>query len=80
MTIELKPEQEQLIGRLIENGRFSTAEEAITAGLDIIQAEEEWKTYAQRRIDAGVNAAAQDDFASEQAVDELFSRFERKSA
>jgi putative addiction module CopG family antidote len=80
MEIDLTTEDQQIIDGLLAQGRFASASEVIAASLTFMQAEAEWKKYAQQRIDAGVEAAERGDFASESDVDSLFAGYQRKSA
>ncbi len=80
MEIQLTPEDQQLVDGLVAQGRFGSPAEVISASLTLMQSEAEWKKYAQARIDEGVAAAEQNDFASDAEVDALFAKYQRKSA
>ncbi len=80
MKIELEPEQEELAESLIKQGRFASPADVVGASLELIQSEEEWKAYAQQRIDAGVAAMERDDFDPEGAIGMLFTRYKLTSA
>lgn len=80
MDIKLTPEQDQLVERLVTEGRFASPEDVVEASLALIQSQIEWQKYAQRRIDAGADAFQSSDFAPEEEVDLLFAKYQRKSA
>ena len=80
MDIKLTPEQDQLVERLVSEGRFASPEDVVDASLALIQSQNEWRQYAQRRIDAGVEAFQFSDFAPEEEIDSLFAKYQRKSA
>ena len=80
MEIKLTPEQDQIVESLIAQGRFSSPGDVVDASLALIQAQTEWHQYAQRRIDAGVQAFQSDDFAPEEEIDSLFAKYQRKTA
>ena len=80
MEIDLNAEDRELIERLVQQGRFASAEDVISVSLSLMQEEAEWKQYAQQRVDAGVEALTTNDFASEQEVDALFSKYRQHTA
>ena len=80
MSIELSSADQARLEQMVEIGRFETIEQAVHAGLEALFEDEQWREYAKNRIDAGIAAAANNDFASNQEVDALFARYERKLA
>jgi len=42
MTVTLRPDQEQLVARVIESGACRDADEVIARALEMLQVEEEW--------------------------------------
>jgi putative addiction module CopG family antidote len=54
MPIDLSPEDQQKAEALVASGRFTSVSEALHAGLEAIQEEEEWQDYARDRIAAGL--------------------------
>ena len=80
MTINLSPEDQEKVEALIASGRFTSIAEALHAGLERLEWELRWSAEIQACIDAGVEAAAQNDFVDNAELDSLFSSYERKSA
>ena len=80
MDIKLTPEQDQLVECLVAQGRFASPADVVDASLALIQAQTEWQQYAQRRIDAGVEAYQSGDYAPDEEIDSLFAKYQRKSA
>lgn len=83
MRIELDPEDLKGAEALVADGRFVSVQEAIGAGIHALMIEAQdlrWSPELQERIDAGIEAAGRQDFASEDAVNSLFTRFQQKSA
>ncbi len=54
MTIDLNPEDQQQAEALVASGRFGSVSEALHAGLQAIQVEQDWQDYARERIEAGL--------------------------
>jgi antitoxin ParD1/3/4 len=50
MTIELKPEDEQLIQRRLQSGGFATPQEVIHHALEAQDAEEAWLELHKREV------------------------------
>jgi putative addiction module CopG family antidote len=80
VDIKLTEQDQELVESLIAQGRFASASDAVSASLTLLQDEPAWRSYAQQRIDAGVRAAQSDDFATDEEVDGLFAKYQRKSA
>jgi putative addiction module CopG family antidote len=54
MSIDLKPEDQKKVDELVSSGRFESAADALHAGLEAIEEDDEWKDYARDRITAGL--------------------------
>ena len=54
MNIDLKPEDQERLDALVASGRFNSKSDALHAGIEALQEDEEWKSYAQDRIEAGL--------------------------
>ncbi len=80
MNIKLTPEQDQLVERLVAQGRFASPADVVDASLALIQAQTQWQQYAQKRIDAGVDAFKSGDFAPDEEINSVFAKYQRKSA
>lgn len=54
MSIDLKPKDQKKVDELVSSGRFDSAADALHAGLETIEEDDEWKDYARDRITAGL--------------------------
>ena len=56
MTVELHPDDQTLLEELVSSGRFPSATDAVHAALAALEelTEEDWKSYAGERIEAGL--------------------------
>ena len=57
MTIELKPEDEQLIQRRLQSGGFTTVQEVIHHALQVQEAEEAWLELHKREVGEKIEQA-----------------------
>jgi putative addiction module CopG family antidote len=57
MTVDLKPEDEQLIQKRLEHGGFSSAQEVIHRALQAQDAEEAWLDLHKRKIAERIDQA-----------------------
>jgi antitoxin ParD1/3/4 len=57
MTIELKPEDEQLIQRRLQSGGFATVQEVIHHALQVQDAEEAWLELHRREVGENIERA-----------------------
>jgi len=53
MSIDLTPEDQQAAEALVASGRFASIADAVHAGLQAVQEDSEWPSYANDRIEAG---------------------------
>ena len=58
MTIQLRPEDEQLVQKCLQSGAFSTVDEIIHRALETLELEESWlvanKEFINEEIDSGL--------------------------
>jgi len=54
MDIDLSPEDQRRIDKLISSGRFTDASDAIHAGIEALEDDEAWRQYARERIARGL--------------------------
>ena len=57
MTIELKPEDEQLIQRRLQSGGFTTVQEVIHHALQVQDAEEAWLELHKQEVGEKIEKA-----------------------
>ena len=57
MTIELKPEDEQLIQRRLQSGGFATVQQVIHHALQLQDAEEAWLELHKREVGENIERA-----------------------
>ena len=81
MTIQLKPEDEQLIQKRIESGAFADAADVIHRALESLDSDEEWlaenRAAIQQQIDSGF---AQCERGEALSPAESLARLEEKKA
>jgi antitoxin ParD1/3/4 len=81
MTIELKPEQEQLVEDALRSGAYRSKEDVIERALAVLHEQDEWLTVNRSDIDARVrNGIAQLERGEGIAEDELDEYLERLKA
>lgn len=81
MTIELKPEQEQLVEDALRSGAYRSKEDVIERALAVLHEQDEWLTVDRSDIDARVrNGIAQLERGEGIAEDELDEYLERLKA
>ena len=77
--MRLTPEQEALVKRLVFEGRFATADEAIHAGLQLLEQELAWKADARKKIQEGLDdLKAGRVVDGEKAIEEIRKKLESK--
>ncbi len=54
MSDILRPEDQERANKLVSSGRFPDVEAVLQAGLDALEDDDEWRSYAQDRIAAGL--------------------------
>ena len=57
MTIELRPEDEQLVQRRLQSGGFATAQEVIHHALQVQEAEEAWLELHKQEVGENIERA-----------------------
>jgi len=57
MDIDLTPEHEELVARMVSSGRYASAEEVIIVALQLLDEEERWRKYVIEKIDRGLAQA-----------------------
>ena len=67
MTIELKPEQEQLVEDALRSGAYRSKEDVIERALAVLHEQDEWLTLNRSDVDARIrNGIAQLDWTTMQ--------------
>ena len=64
MNLELPAEQQAFIESLVESGRFSSVDEAVSEGIRLLVSQERLK----QEIDVGIQQAERDDVADHDTV------------
>jgi antitoxin ParD1/3/4 len=54
MNVSLTPELEKFVEETVATGRYGSASEVVRAALRSLEQEQQWITYAKRKIDAGL--------------------------
>ena len=81
MTIELKPEQEQLVADALRSGAYRSKEDVIERALAVLHEQDEWLTVSRSDVDARIRKGiAQLDRGEGIAEDELDEYLERLKA
>jgi len=80
MEINFTPEEEHFIQQQLAKGKFASATEVIEAGLQLFKAEEEWKQYAQSKIERGLAQAEAGQLIPGEEIEAMLSEFTRKRA
>ena len=80
--MRLSPEQKELVERLVLEGRYASAGDAIHAGLKLLELELAWKADARKKIQEGLDdlkagRVVDGDKAMEEILDELGRRKRR---
>jgi antitoxin ParD1/3/4 len=79
MNVRLTPEQEELVKRLVFEGRYATASEAIHAGLQLLEQELAWKADARKKIQEGLDdLKAGRVVDGEKAIEQIRKKLRRK--
>ena len=83
--MRLTPEQEELVKRLVFEGHYPTASEAIRDGLRLLEQELAWKADARKKIQEGLDdlkagRVVDGEKAVEEILDKLHRRKRRKGA
>jgi antitoxin ParD1/3/4 len=55
VNVRLTPQEQELVQRLVSDGRYATADAAIHAALRLLEQEEAWKEDARRKIQEGLD-------------------------
>lgn len=77
--MRLTPEQEELVKRLVLEGHYATASEAIHAGLALLEQELAWKADARRKIQEGLDdLKAGRVVDGEKAIEEILAKLHRR--
>ena len=78
MTIELKPEQEQLIAEAMRSGAYRNPDDVIDRALELLQERDAWLTANREAIDAKIHKGI-DELNRGQGIpeDELDAHLER---
>jgi antitoxin ParD1/3/4 len=79
MNVRLTPEQEELVERLVLEGRYPTVSEAIHAGLQLLERELAWKADARMKIQEGLDdLKAGRVVDGEKAIEEILAKLKRR--
>jgi len=54
MDIDLSPEDQRRIDKLVATGRFTDVTDAVHAGIEALEEDETWRQYARERIARGI--------------------------
>jgi len=77
--VRLTPEQEDLVKRLVSEGHYATAGEAIHASLALLEQELAWKADARRKIQEGLeDLKAGRVVDGEKAIEEILAKLRRR--
>ena len=77
--MRLTPEQDELVKRLVFEGAYPTASEAIRDGLRLLEQELAWKADARKKIQEGLDdLKAGRVVDGEKAVEEIRKKLKRK--
>jgi antitoxin ParD1/3/4 len=80
MNVSLTPELDKFVEGMVATGRYSSASEVVRAGLRILEQEQQWIAYAKRKIEIGLQQAAEGKFVSQADVEKLLNKHIRKRA
>ncbi len=70
MNVRLTPQQEELVNRLVAEGRYLSASEVIREGLRLLAEEMEWRSEVRRKVATGMEQLRAGQVVDgEQAVD-----------
>jgi antitoxin ParD1/3/4 len=75
MQVQLTPEEAQLLERLMAEGPFASAREALVAGLKLLEQDLAWKADARKKIQEGLDdLKAGRVVDGEKAIEEILGR------
>jgi len=66
MNVSLTPELEKFVEDTVATGRYGSASEVVRAALRSLEQEQQWIEYAKRKIEIGLQQAAEGKFISEE--------------
>lgn len=83
--MRLTPEQQELVKRLVFEGHYPTASEAIQASLRLLEQELAWKADARKKIQEGLDdlkagRVVDGEKAIQEILDDLDRRRDKKTA
>lgn len=77
--MQLTPEEARLLERLMAEGPFASAQEALVAGLKLLERDLAWKADARRKIQEGLeDLKAGRVVEGEKAIEEIRRKLARK--
>jgi Arc/MetJ-type ribon-helix-helix transcriptional regulator len=81
-TVTLTPEQASQLQEILDQGRFTSAEEAIAHSIELLAHEiggqANYTASAQARIQAGIDASLRGELVSQEEVEAFFQDWERE--
>ena len=80
MNVSLTPELEKFVDDTVATGRYGSASEVVRAALRALEQEQQWIAYAKRKIEIGLQQAAEGKLVSQAEVEKLLSKHIRKRA
>jgi len=77
--VQLTPEEARLLERLMAEGPFASAQEALVAGLKLLERDLAWKADARRKIQEGLeDLKAGRVVDGEKAIEEILARIGKR--
>jgi putative addiction module CopG family antidote len=78
MTIELRPEQEELVNESLRSGAYQSADDVIAQALEALHERDEWLLANRQMIDAEIRAGIEElergEGIPENQLDDYFAR------
>ena len=80
MDVELTREQQELLRRIVVDGKYESAEAALAQALKLLELEAAWKADVRQKIQEGLDdVAAGRVVDGETAIEEILAELKRRS-